>query len=430
MTSLASRFQIPDSEDIRHATMGCISSFEACLSVKLLMKERWAESRLADLKLWASSVGALARPEASLDRRLQFQPKPRLVLTNLLLTLQEFIKSCREHGLNESHGENLDDKAESEGALVSPTENSLEPTLDDDSDLAPSSASWFAALASGSKTASDTSTESNTEDEPDEQRFGMTLKNAMKDIDDILDQLIILGLAIRKSGTAARLRKADASFEPNEDEDFRKHLEFILFNDASKKQKNGKDNQNVTSEERMREAEDGFGEVTPEQRHLILANLRRRHRFRYARRHQQKLDQPTVQSIVAKPKPIVHATEDHQRTAPGDHRSQALDDQKPPPTEDSPSTILSTTPPGIIQASEMSATTPSIAEGDILKMAIPTAAAASRVSVSVATMHYPSPPPTTQQMRGFKCPCCYQTLPEMFKDWSRWRYVTAQTLLW
>lgn len=30
------------------------------------------------------------------------------------------------------------------------------------------------------------------------------------------------------------------------------------------------------------------------------------------------------------------------------------------------------------------------------------------------------------QMRGFKCPCCYQTLPEMFQDRSRSRYVTVQ----
>ncbi|KAH7142809.1 hypothetical protein B0J13DRAFT_444739, partial [Dactylonectria estremocensis] len=367
MTSPAPGFQISDFGDIHHATMGCISSFEACLSVKPLMKESWAESRLADMNLWASGVGALARPEASLDRRLRFQPKPRLVLTSLLLTLREFIESCHMYALNETHGEKLDDKAESEGTPAGP------------------------------KTASDTSSDSSAGDELVEQHSETMLKQAMKDTGDILDQLIMLGFAIRKSGTAARLQKADASFKPNENEDLRTHLEFILLNHAAERRKNGGHNGRITAAYRMQEAKDDFGEVTPEQQHLILANLRRRHRFGYARRHQKKLDQPIVQPLVAKPEP-------------------------PPLTEDS------IAPPGIPQAPEMSATTPSTAKGDILNMAIPSQAAASRVSVSVATMHYPSPPPITKQMRGFKCPCCYQTLPEMFQDWSRWRKHLAEDL--
>ncbi|PTB61122.1 hypothetical protein M431DRAFT_489892 [Trichoderma harzianum CBS 226.95] len=236
----------------------------------------------------------------------------------------------------------------------------------------------------------------------------------MKDVDDILDQLIMLGFAIRKSGTVARLRKADSSFKPNENEDLQKHLEFILLNSAAGRQKYSEENVENTTEKRMRE-------VTPEQQHLILANLRRRHRFRYARRHQQKLDQFTINPLVAMSKPLVHTTEKHQGMIPRLNRSPASDDGKSLPTEDFPSTTPSNAPPKNLQGPEMSATTPSVPEVDILQIAIPMAAAASRVSVSVATMHYPSPPPISQQMRGFKCPCCYQTLPEMFQNWSRWR---------
>lgn len=173
-------------------------------------------------------------------------------------------------------------------------------------------------------------------------------------------------------------------------------------------------------------AKERIQEVTPEQRRLILANLRRRHRFRYARRHQQKLDQLTAYPPVAKTKPFVHTPEEHQEMTPGLNRSPASNDGKSPPTEGFPSTTPSTAPPQDLQAPEMSATTPSVAEGDILQIAMPTAAAASRVSVSVATMNYPSPPPISQKVRGFKCPCCYQTLPEMYKNWSRWRYVSVQ----
>lgn len=422
MTLPASESQMPDFGDIHHATMGCISDFEACLSIKPLMKEGWAESRLADLNLWASGVGALARPDMSLDRRLQFQPKPRLVLINLLLTLREFISSCRMYDLSDTHGdkESTSNRAKSEGAPVSPTESTAELTLGDDSDPTPSSASWFTALVSSRpESASDTSTDSNVGDELDDPHSEVTLKEVMKDIDDILDQLIMLGFAIRKSGTVARLRKADSSFKPSENEDLRKHLEFILLNSVARRQKNKEDDMESTAKERIQE-------VTPEQRRLILANLRRRHRFRYARRHQQKLDQLTAYPPVAKTKPFVHTPEEHQEMTPGLNRSPASNDGKSPPTEGFPSTTPSTAPPQDLQAPEMSATTPSVAEGDILQIAMPTAAAASRVSVSVATMNYPSPPPISQKVRGFKCPCCYQTLPEMYKNWSRWRYVSVQ----
>ncbi|KAM0259123.1 hypothetical protein ACHAQJ_003494 [Trichoderma viride] len=304
----ASESQMPDFGDIHHATMGCISEFEACLSIKPLLKEGWAESRLADLNLWASGVGALARPNASLDRRLQFQPKPRLVLTNLLLTLREFISSCRMHVLNETHGkkQSIDNKAESDDSPVSPAEETLELTLGDDSDRTPNSTSWFTALVYSPKTASDTSTDSNVGEELDDPHSEVTLKKVMRDIDDILDQLIMLGFAIRKSGTVTRLRKADSSFKSNENEDLRKHLEFILLNSAVRRQKNREDSVENTTKKRMQE-------VTPEQRHLILANLRRRHRFRYARRHQQKLDQLTVYPLVAKTKPFVHTAEEHKK---------------------------------------------------------------------------------------------------------------------
>ncbi|KAL7939068.1 hypothetical protein V8C35DRAFT_285617 [Trichoderma chlorosporum] len=416
MASLASKSQMLQVGDIHHATARCISDFEACLSVKPLMKEGWAESRLADLNLWASGVGALATPNASLDRRLQFQPKPRLVLLNLLLTLQEFISSCRMYVLNETYEqkESTENKADSEAASVSPTEATLELPLSDNSNPPPSSTSWFAALAYSPKAASDTSSDSGIENRPDVPNFEVTLKKLTKDVDDILDQLIMLGFAIRKSGTVARLRKADSSFKPDENNDFKNYLEFILLNSPSRRQKNSEENTGNTIKKRMQE-------VTPEQQHLILANLRRRHRFRYARRHQQKLDQIRVNTLVTKPKLLVHTTEEHQETTPGLNRSPVSDDGESLPADDYSNKTPSAAPSKFLQAPEMSETTPSVAEDNILQIAMPMAVAASRVSVSVATMHYPSPPPVSQQMRGFKCPCCYQTLPEMFKDWSRWR---------
>ncbi|KAH6888445.1 hypothetical protein B0T10DRAFT_54808 [Thelonectria olida] len=419
MASPHSGLEMSDLGDIYHATMGCISRFEACLLVKPLMNGGWAESRLADMRLWASGVGALASPQASLDRRLQYQPKARLVLTNLLLTLDEFIKSCHLLALGESHHNRLDDEAESKYAPVSSKEGALESAHGNDSVHAPSSLSWFATLGSDQKTASGASTDSEAGDDA-EEGSETTLEDAIKDIEDILDQLIILGFAIRKSGTVARLQRADRSFKPNENSDLQRHLEFILRNDTAKRRKRGEENGEITTNDRMQWSEVDFGEaVTRQQKHLIQANLRRRHRFGYARRHQQKLDQPVTQPLVTRPGPI---------SPVGDHRPPALDaDPQSLPTEDSPSKNLPTDPPENLQAPETRATTPSTAKGDILKMAIPSQAAASRVSVSVANIHYPSPPPISNQV-GFRCPCCYQTLPGMFKDWSRWRKHIAEDL--
>jgi hypothetical protein len=412
-----------DSREIHDATMGSISSFEACLSVESLMKEGWAESRLADMRLWASGVGALAMPEASLDRRLQFQPKPRLVLTSLLLTLQELVNNCRMHALNETLGDTIDGSSESEDTSASPEEDGLGSTLHDDSDAAPSSVSWFTALKSDQKDESSSSTDSDEEAQSDGDPSKATPKKGMKDIEDILDQLIILGFAIRKSGTAARLQKADESFRADENKDLRRHLEFIIHSAAFKKQKTTEDNREITAADRMQDAENKYGEVTPEQRHLILANLRRRHRFRYAKRHRQKLDHGVVRALVS--------TVDRAILSPGNRETPVREypyvaiDERKSLIEESRTTILLTPPQEIFQVQEASVTAASAAEDDILNASIPLQAPASRVSVSVATMHYPSPPPITMQMKGFKCPCCYQTLPEMFRDWSRWRSVIA-----
>lgn len=270
-------------------------------------------------------------------------------------------------------------------------------------------------LVSNPGTASGISTGSNAENELDEAHYEATLKKMMQAIDDILDQLIMLGLAIRKSGTVTRLRKADTSFKAHENEDLRRHLELILFKNAIRGKKNSEDSVESIIAERM-----PAHEVTPEQQHLILANLRRRHRFRYARRHQQKLEQLIVYPLVSTSNSLADADEERQEKSP------PLDKGNVPPIEDASSITLSTTVLSNIQAPEMSATTPSVMEGVGSQMTMPTAVAASRVSVSVATMHYPSPPSISQHMKGFKCPCCYQTLPIMFKDWSRWRYVTVQ----
>src|SRR5690606_20557441 len=62
------------------------------------------------------------------------------------------------------------------------------------------------------------------------------LTEAMGHTEGILDQLIRLGHAIRKSGTTARLRKADGMFKEDDHQDLRRHLSLGLLLQAGKQQ--------------------------------------------------------------------------------------------------------------------------------------------------------------------------------------------------
>ncbi|KAG7403786.1 hypothetical protein Forpe1208_v016231 [Fusarium oxysporum f. sp. rapae] len=195
-------------KDIHDATLACISGFEACLSVQPLMEEGWAENKLAAMKSWASVVGALTEPEVSLDRRLQV--KPRFVVSNLLLTLNKFIEICRIHAMDGINGDQLDVMSRYKDTSASPMDRPVVV----DSESTSSSVSWFMALGRDIGMDLGTSRESDTEDDSAGHDYEVKLKKSMDDIDDILNQLIKLGLAIQKSGTAARLQKADETFNP------------------------------------------------------------------------------------------------------------------------------------------------------------------------------------------------------------------------
>lgn len=80
---------------ISEATQVCLQSFTNCLEVEELLKDEWAENRLADFNLWISGTGALAGGRASLDHRLRAKPEARAVIANLLRLLAETVEKCK-----------------------------------------------------------------------------------------------------------------------------------------------------------------------------------------------------------------------------------------------------------------------------------------------------------------------------------------------
>ncbi|KAI3325793.1 hypothetical protein HD806DRAFT_491241 [Xylariaceae sp. AK1471] len=482
MESSASAIPASELGDIYHETAACILAFENCLSVEPLMEEGWAESRLADMKLWASSVGALAHPRSSLDRRLEFQPNPRLVLISLLRTLQEFVNICQMLALTQTSGEEADSDLRSDEAVAPPTGGTLASTTGSDSGGGPSSTAPSATIDSDPETDSATSVDSDASEGPDEDRPRGMLQKGMRNTEDVLDQLMMLGIAIRKSGTAARLRKADSSFNPGYLEAigkllgdlpldargdsltvlieqqwptlfpnatqcppiayidqvkdlqvFREHLKFVLIHDARRRRKQekgdrdvAKDDKDITSHDRMQEAKDDPSDLSPKQNHLVLANLRRRHRFAYAKRHQQKLDRAVVPQRELQVLSVAPVPESREDVAPENSCPQAVPDRSVPAESSSRETPLPLESSVPVDIGE---TDPSAPEGEILQMiSLTSQDTASRVSVSVARLHYPSPPPKIKERKWFKCPCCSQTLPEMFRDKSRWRKHVSEDL--
>lgn len=143
--------------------------FKSATGYSHLMKDEWAENRLADFKLWAKGAGALAPDGASLDHRLSSNEETHSIILNLLLMLAVLVEDCMN-------------------VATDPGRTALGAELEN------------AELTS------------------------------MRDVDDNLSQLTRVLIAVRKSGTRSRLEKADAKFDPlsSPNRAFRRHLELLL----------------------------------------------------------------------------------------------------------------------------------------------------------------------------------------------------------
>ncbi|KAL3447097.1 hypothetical protein BJX65DRAFT_104514 [Aspergillus insuetus] len=149
------------------AATACRYIFRTAIATPRLMHQEWAENRLADFNLWASSAGASTTGKASLDYRLRENLDAHTILINLLSMLRILVQRCI------SQASEIEDTA--------------------------------AELSS------------------DEYA-------SRKDVEENLNQLTRLAVVIRKAGTRSRLQKADTSFNLNDPRLIllSRHLEFLL----------------------------------------------------------------------------------------------------------------------------------------------------------------------------------------------------------
>ncbi|RMJ16991.1 hypothetical protein CDV36_003348 [Fusarium kuroshium] len=197
------------SASVIELTQKCISLFEGCAVYSQNEDNSTIETRLADLRLWADGVGAVASGTASLDWRFQSRPRDLLLVKTILIMLADFTKD------------------------------------------------YSMLLA---------------EDQPTD--------DAVERIDSTIENLAVIGVAIRRTGKASRRRRADARFDPRDYGELRKHLECIILLRPSKS---------------GLETELNLSSLSTVQKRLIEANLKRRHRFVIAQKHSRKLRQRSPQ---------------------------------------------------------------------------------------------------------------------------------------
>lgn len=229
----------------------------------------------------------------------------------------------------------------------------------------------------------------------------------MRNTETILDQLSRLAVTIRKSGTHARLQKADRCFDLNGHEDLRNHLIAVLLSQPAK-----------DGNPPMQRDPSTLNQV---QQRLINANLRRANRFRYAQRHSMKLGPGPMLPLPEKDTIDQHNETFVDRIALA-NRSPILVDATPSTQQRARDVKRLWNLPA---AAGATSTTASAVEGSIVvpQTITPSKPAMTQVSSTGSKLVYPRPPRMKQGLHTFKCPCCCQSFPRMFSEGERWRSV-------
>lgn len=307
--------------------------------------------RLVDFNLWVSGSGALAKARMSLDVRLAEDPNVYAVILNLLCLLETLLGNCQRQ----------------EDGWTFPDDRISRPsrTL---SDNIPK------YLASG-----------------DEETSSQSMLHTLDRIKRLITHLVRISIAIRGSGTRARLEHADGEFHEGRHEELKRFLTFLIAAKALG-------------------ARHGDAKLDPIIDRLIQANLRRRHRFLYSWRRATK-QAPIDQNVENQPKKsesqvpaLVKREKSTKLELKMSASSPKIEDNQRPAT---PFSLIAS-----------SAATP-------LKepVQIPSGSQASAIAATSTTSKviYPRAPKVTADQGTFRCPCCWQTLPASSSKGSLWR---------
>ncbi|RFU31053.1 hypothetical protein B7463_g5277, partial [Scytalidium lignicola] len=247
-----------------------------------------------------------------------------------------------------------------------------------------------------------------------------SVQEHLSKVDSIVQNLVLVGVAIRRSGRKSRLQKADASFHRDRDKylDLRAHLTSVI---TSKPTEGPRDIDKDTR------SFDYFAklELDPIQDRLVEANLRRRHRFMEAQRHSDLLKGPTTFDHPQRLKFAAHilASGSAQPTQ-DDSKGQVskMTSKKKEPKPGVARTVSDTlTTPG---------TTASAPETGFkgLQQKGPAGSTVTKITAITAGAQYPKAKASNTDQLSFKCPCCCQAIPVREAEESQFRKHLAYDL--
>ena len=243
-----------------------------------------------------------------------------------------------------------------------------------------------------------------------------------KQIIEYLDLLNSLSVAIRRSGTAMRYEKADKSLQISEYTDIIRSLNFYLARKVLNHNKEG-----ITL--LRAKSDSGFGSpcnsisidealdvrqrlVDPAmisvQDRLVFANVRRRHRIMYARRHAEKMIQSEDFHSEAPPHldaTLAIALKQSGHTHQSTNTPSVPEPQEPRAQSKIPRTATTATGLG----SQFNALPPRHNM------------ASTKVTTTGISVVFPRAPRTNPNTSFFQCPYCFLTLDKKYTGKTRWR---------
>ncbi|KAI0377864.1 hypothetical protein F5Y04DRAFT_263425 [Hypomontagnella monticulosa] len=210
---------------------------------------------------------------------------------------------------------------------------------------------------------------------------------AIENVDSALGNLALIAVAIRRTGKRSRLQKADSKFKPDDHTELETFLRFVILYRRFRKGSS------------FEACEDALGVPTlsPPQKRLIEANLRRRNRFIQAQRHSELLRTGNI-----------FLDDAVSQLAIGPSTAQLESKRTPVDKGKAPQRSVPRDAPTI------SGTSASVPESAFRihpreKMAVRPAMTA--ITILTSAIQYPNPPKPRPDHQLFKCPCCCQSLP-------------------
>ncbi|PIA90941.1 Serine/threonine-protein phosphatase 6 regulatory ankyrin repeat subunit A [Cercospora beticola] len=252
------------------------------------------------------------------------------------------------------------------------------------------------------------------------------LNECCQDAETLLRRLIDFANLVRSAGVSSRTMKADLTFDLRFHQDLEKYLAFALrLQNLQTPGRNTEGSLRTNAALSITSVE--TSDIRPDQSVLILANLRRRHRFVYARKRADMLAAPD------RGNPILVTTQRITAQEPT-HPKEEL--AEIPPTTNSlsmPSNLVKGIPS---QSSASAITTLNL---DSLQTLTNDqehtglyAPSVSQFSVSQDKLAYPKAPRISRE-HAFKCPCCCQVLPKRMgandRNWSIWLKMCIPTIV-